>query len=152
MIDKIKRLIAKEILIIAALAILLYVFNFVFLKHVPVVLPKYQLEFANGQKSVINITPEIRNDSDYRKLLEETYAPSQKLIDKRAKEFIKASRIRSALKSSTCINNNQIYLSRLYSRFLGVAFILKLAAIYVILLFFRFAICLGTKATCRLPK
>jgi len=136
----IKRIIAKEGLIILGLSIVLYFFIFLFLQNVPVALPKYRLEFANGGIYTIIINPEIRNDSDYKKLLEEAYNPPPKLIEKRIKEFTRAGNIKSVLKSSSCINSHQVYISKLYSYLLGVTFILKLAIIYLILLFARFTI------------
>ena len=136
---KIKRVIAKEGLIILGLSVVLYLFVLL-LQNVPVVLPKYRLEFANGEVRTISINPEIRNDSNYKKLLEEAYNPSPKLIEKRIKEFIRAGNVKSVLKSSKCINSNQIYISKLYSYLLGITFILKLAIAYFILLFTRFII------------
>lgn len=134
---KIKRIIAREGLITLGLAVVLYFFIRLFLQNVPVALPKYRLEFTNGEAYVISINPEIRNDYNYKKLLEEAYNPSPKLIEKRIKEFTKIRDVKSALKSSSCINSNQIYMSKLYSHFLGVLFILKLAIAYLVLLFFR---------------
>jgi hypothetical protein len=135
---KIKRIMAREGLIILGLAVALYIFTFFLLQHVPVALPKYRLEFANGEIYTITITPEIRNDSNYKKLLKEAYDPSPKLIDKRIKEFIGAGKVKSALIGARCVNSYQVYLSKLYSYLLGIAFILKLAVIYLVLLFIRF--------------
>ncbi len=137
---KIKRIIAREGLIALGLAVVLYLFISLVLQNIPVALPKYRLEFANGEVYTISINPEIRNDYNYKKLLEEAYNPPPKLIEKRIKEFTRAGDVKSALKSSSCINSNQIYISRLYSHLLGVTFILKLAIIYLILLFIRFII------------
>ena len=137
---KIRRLIAGEVLIILGLSIVLYFLVSLFLQNVPVVLPKYRLEFANGEIHTISINPEIRNDSNYKKLLEEVYNPPPRLIEKRIKEFTRAGNVKSALKSASCINPNRVYLSKLYSRLLGVTFVLKLAIAYLILLFVRFII------------
>lgn len=134
------KIIAREGLIIAGLAIVLYFLTSIFLQNVPVAYPKYKLEFANGEIHVIYIFPEIRNNPNYRKLLEETHSPSPKFIQKRIKEYIKAENIKPALKSSVCINSNQIYISRLYSRLLGITFVLKLFIIYLVLLPIRFII------------
>ena len=136
---QIKRIIAREGLIILGLSALLC-FLLLFLQTVPVALPTYRLEFANGAKHSISIYPDIRNDSNYKKLLEETYNPSPKLIDKRIKEFIRAGNSTSALQSATPINSGQIYISRLYSKLLGVLFIYKLAIVYFVLLLARFII------------
>ncbi len=140
MVKKIERIIAREGLIVLGLSVVLYLLIFLFLQKAPVVLPEYRLEFANGETHVIKINPEIRNDADYKRLLEETYNPPPKLIEKRVKEFIKAGNIKSALKSSSPVNSNRVHLSQLYSRLLGVAFILKVAVIYFALLFVRFII------------
>jgi len=136
---KIKRIIAREGLIILGLSVALYLFIFL-LKNAPVALPRYRLEFANGEICTININPALNNDANYNRLLEEAYNPSPKLIEKRIKEFIRAGNIRSALKSSTRINSIQIYISKLYSKLLGVVFVLKLVIVYLILLLARFII------------
>ncbi|MBU0548687.1 MAG: hypothetical protein KJ710_05720 [Candidatus Omnitrophica bacterium] len=135
----IKRIIAREGLIILGLSVALYFFVLLF-QNVPVALPKYRLEFTNGEIHTININPEIRNDPNYKRLLRETYNPTPKLIDKCTKEFIRATNIKSALKSSKCINFNQIYISKLYSYFFGILFIFKLAIAYLVLLLVRFII------------
>jgi len=136
--NRIKRVVAKEALIILGLSCVLYILSHFFLQNVPIVLPRYRLEFANGQAHTINIMPEIRNDSNYQKLLKEAYDPSVKLIDKRIKEFVRQENIKSALKKSDYVNSRQVYLSKLYSRILSVTFILKLAIIYLVLLLARF--------------
>ncbi len=138
MMKKIKLIIAKEGLIVIGLAVVIYLFISFVLQKVPVALPKYRLEFANGEIHTIKINPEIRNDYDYKKLLEEAYNPPPKFVERRVKEFIKAGNIKSTLNSSRCVNLNLVYLSKLYSRFLGVPFILRLAIVYIILLCVRF--------------
>jgi hypothetical protein len=137
---RIKILLARESLIILGLAVILYILVTFFLQNVTIVLPKYRLEFANGEAHAINIFPEINNNYNYRRLLEIAYNPPPKLIDKRIKEFIKAENIKSALKSYSLINSKQVYISRLYSRLLGVTFLLKLLLIYLVLSLIRFII------------
>jgi len=137
--QKIKWIIAREGLIILGLSAVLYLLLLLF-KNVPVALPQYRLEFANGEICTININPELNNDSNYNRLLEAAYSPPPKLVEKRIKEFIRAGNIKSTLKSSALINSNQIYISKLYSNLLGVMFIFKLAIAYLILLLFRFII------------
>ncbi len=134
----IKRIIAREGLITVGLAIILYFLVSFFLENVPVALPRYSLEFTNGEIRSIDIFPEIRNGSNYRELLEETHSPSSKLIEKRIKEFIKVENIKSPLKSSRYVNSHQIYISRLYSNLIGATFILKLLVVYLVLLLIRF--------------
>jgi len=135
---KIKWIIAKEGLIILGLAAALYFLTTFLLNRMPVVLPEYKLEFANGQTYTIVINPQFRNDANYRKFLKEAYNPSPKLIEQRIKEFTRSGNIKSALKSSSCINTVQVYLSKLYSDLLSLTFVLKLAIIYLALLLFRF--------------
>lgn len=137
---KIERIVAREGLIIAGLAVTLYLFIHLFLQNVPVALPRYKVEFANGETHVITIYPEISNKHNYKRLLEEAYNPPQKLIDKRISEFIKAEKIKSVSTGAKCINSRKIYTSRLYSYILGRTFIVKLAIIYLFLLFIRFII------------
>lgn len=132
---KIKRIIVREGLIIMGLSIILYFLVSLFLQNVPVVLPRYRLESVNGETRTTNIFPEIRNDSNHKRLVEEAYNPSSQLIEKRIKEFIKVGNVESVLKSSNNLNSKQIYISRLYSRILGLTFVLKLFIIYIILLF-----------------
>ncbi|MFA5155915.1 MAG: hypothetical protein WC532_00800 [Candidatus Omnitrophota bacterium] len=135
---KVKRLIAREGLIVLGLAAVLYLLIFLFLQNVPIALPQYRVEFANGAVYTVIIHPEIRNDSNYKRLLGEAHYPPPKLVAKRIKEFAKGSNIRSVVKRSSCINPNQVYISRLYSGLLAVNFILQLAVIYLIFLLIRF--------------
>jgi len=132
-----KRIIAKEGLIVLGLAVILY-FSLLILQNVPVALPKYRLEFANGEICYININPEIRNHPDYNRFLAQAYNPPQKLVDKRIKEFIRTANIQSSLRNSRYINANQVYISERYSYFIGGLFILKLAIVYLVLLLIRF--------------
>jgi hypothetical protein len=136
---KIKRIIAREGLILIGLAVIIYAVLF-FLQNIPAALPKYRLEFTNGETHTININPEIRNDNNYKKLLQETYHPSPKLVEKRIKGFIGAENIKSTLKRATCINSTELYISELYSSLIGVTFILKVLITYLALLFIRFII------------
>ena len=137
---KMKVFLAREGLIIAGIALVLHFLTTIFLQNVPVVLPKYKLEFLGDESYTISIFPKIRNDNDYQRLLEEIYNPSPRFIDQRIREFTKTANIRSELKSSTYINPKQVYLSKLYSRIVGTAFILKLFAIYLSISFIRFII------------
>jgi hypothetical protein len=137
--QKVKRVVAIEGLIVLGLSLAVYLSLFL-LRSVPVALPKYRLEFASGEAVVITVTPEFSNDSDYRKLLEEAYDPSPKLVEKRVKEFVRAANIRSPVKSTVRINSLQVFLSRRFSAFLAVPFVLKLAGLYLVLLVIRFVV------------
>lgn len=135
--NKINGIIAKEGLIILGLSACLYFFVMIF-QNMPVALPKYKLQFADGRAYTISINPKLNNDSNYRNLLKDAYNPSPRLVDERIKEFITTVKIKAALKSYRCVNSFQIYISNLYSQFFGLLFVFKVAIVYFILLFLRF--------------
>jgi len=136
----IKRILAKEVLIILGLAVVIFILSYFLLQNTTVILPKYRLDFTNGETYVITIMPQIRAYSSYNKFLEEAYNPPSELIEKRIKEFKGIVGVKSALKEKKCVNAHQVKFSRLYSRIVGVPFILKLVFVYVILLFIRFIV------------
>lgn len=138
--NKFRKFIAKEVLIILGLAGILYILIRVFLQNVPIVLPKYRLDFINGETYTLSIFPEIKTQSSYSKFLEEAYNPSPKLLEKRIKEFTRVMNIKSALKDKRWVNARQVNLSRLYSRIVSIPFVFKLGFIYLILLFIRLII------------
>lgn len=135
--NKINGIVAKEGLTILGLSAALYLFVMLF-QNMPVALPKYRLQFADGRAYTISINPKLNNDPNYKNLLKDAYNPTPRLVDGRIKEFIKTVSIKSPLKSYRCVNSIQIYVSSLYSRFFGLLFIFKVAFVYFILLFLRF--------------
>ena len=137
---RIKRIIAKEALIILGLACVLYLLVNFFLQNAPVVLPRYRLEFADGKAYTVTIMPEIPSYSNYRQFLKEAYNPPPKLVEKRVKEFIKLADIKPELKGSRYINSGGVHISQLYSRIMGTMFILKLVFAYFLLLLIRFMV------------
>lgn len=134
---KLKWIIAREALILIALAVMLHGL-LSFLQNTAVVLPQYRLEFADGRSRTIIIHPQIRNDYDFKRLLQESHHPPPKLVEKRVKEFIKREKIKSRLKSVTCVNSKALFLSGLYSSLFGINFLYKLAAVYIALMLLRF--------------
>ena len=142
-IKMLKRIIAKEVLIISVIGCLLFILSHFFLQNATVILPKYKLDFANGETYVITIMPQIRTYASYSKFLEEAYNPSLALIEKRIKEFKGIVGIKSALKEKKYVNAYQVNLSRLYSRIVGIPFIFKLVFVYLILVFIRLIIWAG---------
>ncbi|MDD3988156.1 MAG: hypothetical protein PHS12_00555 [Candidatus Omnitrophica bacterium] len=136
----IKRIIAKEALVILGITVCLYILIHFFLQNVPIALPRYKLDFANGETHSLDIIPQIRSYSDYRQFLETAYNPPPKVVEKRVKEFVKVLNIRSQLRGTRLINSRQVYFSRLYSRFIGVGFIVKLIFVYLFLLLIRFMV------------
>jgi len=135
----IEKIIAKEGLILTGLALLLY-FVMIFCKTVPVVLPKYRVQFADGRSCVIVVYPEInyKNALDPGVLLNETHQPSLKLISKRIEEFARQANIDSKPVKAECVNSTQLYLSGIYSYVLAQLFVIKLLFVYIILSFARF--------------
>ncbi|MBU0503520.1 MAG: hypothetical protein ABH882_03780 [Candidatus Omnitrophota bacterium] len=134
---KIKRIIAREGLIIIGLVIVLYAI-LRFLPAIPVVFPKYQLEFINGETYTINIYPEILSGYNTKEIMKEALNPPPKLIEKRVKEFIDIARIKSELKESRFVNSNAVYRSELSTSFFGKVFIVKVFILYLILFPIRF--------------
>jgi hypothetical protein len=136
---KINWIIAKEGLIIIGLAIVLYLLMRVF-SQIPIVYPKYRLEFVNGETHTINIYPDIRSGYNSKEIIDAALNPTPKIIAKRIKEFMDAAGIKSALKEPRRVNPGAIYGSKLLVRFLNKPFVLKLFILYFILLFSRFII------------
>ncbi|MFA5089965.1 MAG: hypothetical protein WC510_02875 [Candidatus Omnitrophota bacterium] len=134
---KIKRIIAIEGMIIIGLAVVLYVI-LRFLPEMPVVFPKYKLEFLNGETYTINIYPEIRSGYNSKEIIKEALHPPPKLIEKRIREFIDTARIKSDLGESSCVNSNAVYRSELSISFFGKVFIVKVLILYLIFLPIRF--------------
>lgn len=135
----INAVIAKEGLIILGVSAALYLFVMIF-QNMPVALPKYKLQFADGRAYTISISPKLTNNPNYKSTLKDAYNPTARLVDERVKEFIKTVNIKSPLKSYRCVNSIQIYVSSLYSQFFGLLFIFKVVFVYFILLFLRFII------------
>jgi hypothetical protein len=132
-------IIAKEGLIIIGLAIVLYLLMRVF-SQIPIVFPRYQLEFVNGETHTINIYPEIRSGYNSKEIMDAALNPTPKVIAKRIKEFMDTAGIKSALKEPRCVNRGAVYGSKVLVRFLNKPFVLKLFILYLILLLGRFII------------
>ncbi|MFH1397278.1 MAG: hypothetical protein ABIH27_01835 [Candidatus Omnitrophota bacterium] len=135
--QKIKRIIAREGLIIMGLVVILYAI-LRFLPTVPVVFPKYKLEFQSGETYTINIYPEIRSGFNTKEIMKEALNPPPKLIEKRIKEFMDTVRIKSELKESSYVNSNAVYRSELAAYFFSKVFIVKILILYLILFPIRF--------------
>jgi hypothetical protein len=134
---KIRWILAKEGLILLASAVVIYV-ALLFLRDIPVVYPKYRLEFENGDVRTIYIRPEIRNDFDYKRLLREVHNPEPGLINKRIEEYRRMEGISPSLKEAKCVNTAALGISELYSSLLGVMFIFKVLIVYGMILTVRF--------------
>ncbi|MDD4879218.1 MAG: hypothetical protein PHR22_02025 [Candidatus Omnitrophica bacterium] len=135
----INKILAKEGLIIIGLALVLYAILH-FLPEMPVVYPKYKLEFVNGETYTIKIHPEIRNGLNSSEIIQATLNPPPKVIEERIKEFTEAAHIKSKLKSIAYVNSAAVRCYRLFFSFFGKFFVLKILIVYSILLLIRFII------------
>ncbi len=135
----INKIIAKEGLIVIGLAIVLYAVLH-FLPEIPVVFPKYKLEFLNGETYTIKVYPEIRNGYNSNEVIEDALNPPPKLIEKRIKEFTDTAHIKSGLKGSRYVNSTAVYWYKLFISFFGKFFVLKVLIVYLVLLLIRFIV------------
>jgi hypothetical protein len=137
-----KRIIAREGLIIIAIAVGMYFLVSFLSEKIPVIYPKYRLAFADGKTYDIDIYPQVDYAQVFnpRAFLKEVCLPSQKLITKRIEEFRKNAKVTSSLKDSRCVNSTQLYFSALYSRFLSQHLLLKTLYVYGFLVALRFTL------------
>lgn len=136
---KIEKIMAREGLLLIALALVLY-FALTLCKAVPVVLPKYRAQFADGKEYTITIYPDINYKSafDSGALLKEIHNPPPGLVSKRINEFAKQANIKSKFLSVKRANSVQLRASGAYSRVMSLPFIIKIFFVYIILLLVRF--------------
>ncbi|MFA5340103.1 MAG: hypothetical protein WC317_08195 [Candidatus Omnitrophota bacterium] len=135
----INKIIAKEGLIIIGLALILYAILH-FLPEMPVIFPKYKLEFLNGETYTIKIHPEIRNGLNSNEIIEATLNPPPKVIEARIKEFTESAHIKSKLKSLSYVNSASVRFYRFFFSFFGKFFVLKVLIVYLVLLLIRFVV------------
>lgn len=136
--ENIRRFVLKELLFLAVLALVIYLLVRLLLQNVPVVLPRYNLEFAGGKKYAVVIAPRILNDHDYNRLLRECYSPSDSLVNERIKEFIVLNKIKEPLIKKVYVNEAQVRFSKVYSDVLSRTFIYKLVISYLFFVIIRF--------------
>ena len=137
-----KSIIAREVLIIIAIVAGMYFLLSFLSGKIPVIYPKYRLEFANGKAYAIDVYPQIDYSRVFnpRSFLTDIHHPPQKLIARRIEEFRKEAKIASPLKNSRCINSTQLYFSEAYSAFLSQHLLLKAMYVYGFLLLLRFVL------------
>lgn len=138
---KIKKIIAREGLMLIALAVVLY-FVLSFCGRVPVALPKYKAQFTDGKEYIIDIYPDINYSKalNSKALLKEIHNPQPKLVLRRIEEFAKRTGIKSKVIDTRCVNKLQLRLSRAYAGILSQPFMVKALFIYVLLLIGRFIV------------
>ena len=136
-----KKIIAREGLILIGLAVALY-FALLVCRAVPVAIPKYRAQFADGKAYTIVIYPDINYSKALNSevLLKEIHNPPPKIVSKRIEEFARQAKIDSKLISAGCVNAKQLYLSRIYSRIMSQPFAVKILFIYAFLVLMRFII------------
>jgi hypothetical protein len=141
---KIKLIIAKEGLVIIAVAILLYAFK-TFVPSLTFPYPKYRLEFQDGSSNIIEIYPEIKTSEisgsgSSSELVTRYQHPTPELISKRTAQFIKASNKKSPLLDAKCVNETQLHWYRIYFDFFFQSLLIRTLAIYLFLVLIRFII------------
>ncbi len=137
-----KQIIAREGLIIIAIALLLYLFK-TFVPSPPFPYPQCRLEFQDGSSNTIDIYPEIRalelaGKISPNELVKRYQYPSPELISKRAEKFIRDNKKRSPLVDTKCVNEKQLYWYRAYFNFLFQPLPFRALTIYLFLLLLRF--------------
>lgn len=91
---KIKWLIAREGLIILAIAAVFMLAKGAFFSKIEFLPPQYKLQLANGSAMYLRIYPEIHPAGAFDSaFFREMYHPSAALVDKRIKEFAESNRI-----------------------------------------------------------
>jgi len=136
----IKKILAKEGLILILVGVLVYLSFSFLLQKAPVVYPKYKVKFANSQIYTIDIYPDINYSKVFnsRSFLQSIHNPPPALISKRIKEFSARVNINSPVEEEYCVNNWQLYLSAFYSRVLSLSLFIKVLLVYLFLLLIRF--------------
>ena len=141
---KIKWIIAKEGLIIIAIAVILYFFR-TFAPTLPFPYPKVRLEFKDKSSNIIEIypeitTPELAGRIAPGELVKKYHCPTSELISKRIDKFIQDNKKSSALLDIKCVNEKQLYLYRVYFNFLFRPLPFRTLTIYLFLLLIRFIV------------
>lgn len=139
---KIKRIIAKEGLIIIAIALVLYLFK-TFVPALPFPYPKCRLEFQDGSSNIVDIYPEIKaaelaGKISPNQIVKRYHYPTPELISKRIEKFIRDNKKTSALLDTKCVNEKQLYWYRVYFNFLFQPLPFRTVSIYLFLLLLRF--------------
>ncbi|MDO8661984.1 MAG: hypothetical protein Q7K98_02020 [Candidatus Omnitrophota bacterium] len=139
---KIKRIIAKEGLIIIAIAAIMYIFK-TFVPSFTFPYPKVKLAFQDGTSNIIEIYPEMTTSELAGKigpsgLIKKYHCPTPELISKRIDKFIQENKKTSALVDKKCVNEKQLYLYRAYFNFLFQPLPFRTLTIYLFLLLIRF--------------
>lgn len=136
----IKRIIAKEGLILLGLAGLLYFIIPPLYRNIPVVFPSYKVQFTNNDAYTVVIYPDMNYEdiSNSKLFLKQIHNPPQKLISKRIDELSKKVKAVSPLKYARCVNQWQVRLSEFFSLILAQSLLIKILFAYCFLAIIRF--------------
>lgn len=137
--QKLRRIVAKEGLIILGLGIALYLILTI-MPHPAFTFLKYKLELGNGDSYVVTISPELSDNYDKKRVIAESFHPSPQLIIKRLNEFMRDNNINQEIKNSYPINSKEIALQSFAVSLLTLNFFIQLAIMYSILLLTRFIV------------
>ena len=138
----IKRIIAREGLIIIAIAMILYLFK-TFVPSLPFPYPKYRLEFQDGNSNIIDVYPDINTSElsgkiSSSELVRRYHHPTPELLSKRIEKFIRDNKNGSSLLDAKCVNEKQLYWYRAYFNLLFQPLLFRTLTIYFFLLLIRF--------------
>lgn len=139
---KLKRIIAKEGLIIIAIAMIFYLLK-TFMPSLTFPYPKVRLEFQDGTSNIIEIYPaittsELAGKISSNELIRKYQCPSPGLLSKRIDKFIQDNKKGSVLLAAKCVNEKQLYLYRVYFNFLFQPLLFRTLTVYLFLLLIRF--------------
>ncbi len=139
---KIKWIIAREGLIVIAIAAVLYLFK-TYAPALPFPYPKVKLEFKDGSSNIIEIypeitTPELAGKVGPSELVKKYHCPAPELLTKRIDKFIQDNKKGVALVNTKCVNEKQLYLYRTYFNFFFQPLPSRIFTVYIFLLLIRF--------------
>jgi len=142
MTPKLKKIIAREGLILLIITIVLYISSFfIVISPAP---PKFEAEFTNGETLTFYVTPKYdfsRKDSKYDiEYIKKWYYPKPEEIFKELNVSAKEKNITSELINIRCVNSGQLYIHSLYTYFLSYNFIIKVLILYILISIIRFII------------
>ena len=136
---KIKWLIAREGLIVLAIAAVFMLAKGAVFSKIEFLPPQYELHLTNGSRMYIRIYPEIHPAAAFNPAcFKEMYHPSPALVDKRIKEFTESNQI-------VCVNASRVAswrdgIQEHAADFLARNIFLQIGLVYLFLSILRFVI------------
>ncbi|MBU4346248.1 MAG: hypothetical protein KKH29_02850 [Candidatus Omnitrophica bacterium] len=141
----IKKIIAREGIILLGIAILYYLFLLFLGSTITSVTPKYKITFIDGQTHTIEITPKFDfskegEDSYPKKYIKEWHYPLQKNILDSVEKLIERENIKSEVEKIELINSKKLNISYLLFSFHSLKLFFQIVILYSVYLFIRFII------------